>query len=110
MKTRIITFCIFGVIALVLLSCEKDEDRAILGQGTPATLTVSQTDLVLNRDQMSDTVVTLEWLASTFGYDAAVKYTLQFDTAAGFANAKDVVVGGDLSKAYTVGDLNALAL
>jgi starch-binding outer membrane protein SusE/F len=97
-------------MAPVLLSCEKDEDRAILGQGTPSTLTVSSTDLVLSRDQMADTVVTFQWLASTFGYDAAVKYTLQFDTASSFATAKEVAVGGDLSKAYTVGDLNTLAL
>ena len=61
-----------------LFSCKKDETRAIVQAGTPATLNASASTLVLTKATENNTAMTFTFTPASFGYKAAITYTLQF--------------------------------
>jgi hypothetical protein len=108
--SNLLLFC--GLSVVVLSACKKDEDMATTNGGTSNTLSSTTTTLTLTRDQAEDTVVTFDWAATDFGYNAAITYTLQLDVQGNdFANAKEIALpAGLLSKSYTGVDFNAVLL
>ncbi len=110
MKTKLyslITLCLFS---FSLLSCEKEEDRIVAQPGTAATLTASQSSLVLTEADKNKDAVTFTWQKSNFGYDAAVKYSLEFGKKGDdFAKVKTVNFDNTMVKTYKVAELNAIA-
>ncbi len=110
MKKFINRFLLFAVASVALWSCEKDEVRAVLKAGTAPTLQVSESNLVLNSTNATDTATTFSWDASDFGYQAAVKYILQIDKAGNdFAEPKEYVING-LQKKFTTAEFNQMAI
>lgn len=100
----------FAMASVAFWSCEKDEVRAILREGSAPVLSATQPVLLLNSANADDTVQVFSWNASDFGYQAAVKYTLQFDKAGNdFAEPREVVVAG-LEKKYTTAEFNQMAI
>jgi hypothetical protein len=98
------------LLSFSLFSCEKDEDRIVAKPGTAATLTASQSSLVLTEVDKNKDAVTFTWQKSNFGYDAAVKYALEFGKKGeNFAKAKTINLDNTLVKTYKVGELNAIA-
>ncbi|AYA36767.1 SusF/SusE family outer membrane protein [Hymenobacter oligotrophus] len=96
---------------LLLASCEKEEERAILAPKDVPGLTASATTLNLSMASASQPAVTYNWTPSTFGYDAAVTYTLQFDKQSGdFSTPYEVAVGSALTKTFTVAEINDLLI
>jgi starch-binding outer membrane protein SusE/F len=96
---------------LILLSCKKDEDRIIARTGQPGVLRASQSTLVLNSANANDTVQTMSWSRTNYGYPAAVRYTLEFAKGgANFASPREVNMASDTIKQFTTGELNQLAL
>lgn len=109
MKTRIQILYILSLFSLVLFSCEKDEDRVTLQPGAPSALTATSSTLVLDKADASKDAVTISWTPTNFGFDAAVKYTLQIDKKGNnFAAPKTVDLANGLQKKYTVSELNSL--
>ncbi len=116
MKIFINKISILSLISLILFSCEKDEDRITVKQGTAPTLSTSQTTLVLNKADIDKeavvftwTAVPLGWSPSDYSYDKAVKYTLQVDTTGNsFSSPVSIDLGNSVEKKYTVADFNAL--
>src|SRR4051812_37586861 len=108
--SSLLLFCGFSIV--VLSACKKDQDQAITNGGTANTLSASTNELTLTREQEADTVITFNWTATNFGYNAAVTYTLQLDVQGNnFANAKEVAMPANaLSKSYTGLDFNAILL
>lgn len=97
--------------ALLLLSCEKDEERVIAKAGQPGTLTASQTTLVLNSANANDTIQTFSWNSTDYGFKAAVRYTLEFaKVGTNFAGAREVNMASDTAIKYTTAEVNQLAL
>ncbi|GAB3225579.1 hypothetical protein GCM10027346_06950 [Hymenobacter seoulensis] len=101
-----------GLVAtLFLASCEKDEDRVVLQTGTPVSLTSSATTAVLTQDKASATAVTYTWTPASFGYQAAVKYVLQFDKKGGnFSAPIEIEAGSATTRALTVAELNSVLI
>jgi starch-binding outer membrane protein SusE/F len=64
-----------------LLSCEKDENRAILSDSPKAPELISPSDGTTKALTLADSAntITFTWNMADFGFKAAVNYTLQMD-------------------------------
>ncbi|PSR54322.1 hypothetical protein AHMF7605_12750 [Adhaeribacter arboris] len=97
-------------LALFVFACEKDEDKVVISPKANASLAASQTNIVLTEADKGKDAVTFSWKAANFGYDAAVKYSLQFGKKGdNFATAKTEEIGNSFVKTYTVSALNNIA-
>lgn len=111
MKKIFNSLFLISAISFMFFACKKDVEQTILKSGIPPALTASPTSLVLTSVTASDTVETFSWLPSDYGFDAAVKYTLQIAKAGtNFAAPKEVNLGSGRVQKYTGGDLNLIAL
>jgi starch-binding outer membrane protein SusE/F len=104
---------LFAIIAIVMVwSCEKDEDQAILSLKAEPTLKASETTLVLTSANANNTAVT--FTITPVEYTPAVEVTnvLQFAaTGTNFNLLKEAgLSNGVLAKTYTVLEFNALML
>src|SRR5687767_8820163 len=78
---------------VLLWSCEKEETKAVLAPGGATSLSATSTTLVLTQANAANNAVSFTWGKATFGFDAAVNYTLQFAKAGtNFANPATTTV------------------
>jgi starch-binding outer membrane protein SusE/F len=109
MKTLYNIFSLLLMTSLFLPACKKDEERAVVKQGTAPVLAISSGTIVLDTAKRNDTAVKFSWNASDFGYQAAVNYTLQLSKkGASFASASttEVSIGAATAYSFTVADFN----
>ncbi|WPO89559.1 SusE domain-containing protein [Chryseobacterium sp. HR92] len=99
-------------IGILMVSCEKDEDKAVLEVTKNPTLTGDAATLVLLKANENDKAVKFTWTNPTFNLAVVNSNTLEFAKAGtSFANAKSAdLTANDLSKTYTVKDLNKIIL
>lgn len=107
---------IFGVgIALAIAglywSCEKDEIKVILTPGTTPVVAVQLNNVVLESANATDSLSLFSWTPSDFGFDEAVKYTVQLSKpgtnfATGSTLRNVVMPANRLEFKYTVANLN----
>lgn len=99
-------------LMLAMASCKKDETQAVLTPGAMPQLTASATTATLIKANASAQAVTYTWQPANFGYQAAVKYSLQFaKQGTNFAGAKTEVVipdGSAPTRSFTVDQLNSV--
>lgn len=113
MKNWISKLTIIALAPVVFIACKKDETRAIVTVGAPATLSASATTLVLDSSaaNRNNTAVTFTWTPADFGYQAGVKYTLQIaKTGANFANPREFNLDGGLQQKFTHAEFNTVAI
>jgi starch-binding outer membrane protein SusE/F len=113
MKNWLSTLSVITLASVLIVSCKKDETRAIVSAGPAGTLTATATTLNLDSSaaNRNNTAVTFNWTPADFGYQAAVKYTLQIaKTGANFVNAREFTLNGGLSQAFTHAEFNQVAL
>lgn len=112
MKTGFKYFFFIGLVALLLGSCKKEENKVILEDAKSQLLSVSSTTLVLDPNNASAEAVIFSWNALDYGFPSASSYTLEFDKAGGtFATpVKTENIGTDRKKSYTTADLNKAML
>lgn len=100
---------VFFVAALALTSCEKDEDRAVAREGATINLTTSSNAVVLTEEGAEAEALTLSWDEADFGYQAAVTYALQIDTADNnFSTPFNMPLQDAREKVFTGAELNTL--
>lgn len=100
---------IAALCAVILMACEKDEDRTVFLEGTSPILSVSESSVVLTEANAGAEVVSFSWTPSEFGYSAAVSYSLQIDSAGNNFTDPEIATGsGDREVALTVADLNSI--
>jgi hypothetical protein len=112
---------IFRLLALLVFvfsmsSCEKQESKDFFEGGTPPVLTASATTVTLESGQETNTAITLNWTNPDYMFTTGISsldvtYTIEMDTlGANFASSKKVstVISKELSKTYTVGELNSI--
>ncbi|RMZ59773.1 SusF/SusE family outer membrane protein [Chryseobacterium nematophagum] len=104
--------CVALIIGVLVISCEKDEDQAVLGEGTNPVLTSNVTTLMLSKDHENDEAIKFNWVNPKFNVQVAFSDALEFAKAGtNFESAKSVdVVSKDLSASYTVGNFNKIML
>ena len=101
---------LFLFASLVLMGCEKDEEKLILSVGAAPVLSASSTNVVLTEENAGSNGLTMNWSAADFGFKAAVEYTLQIDTAGdNFVRPYNIALENNTtSKSFTVQELNTL--
>lgn len=98
------------IILLAIVSCKKEGSRPVMKEGVAPALTATQSTLTLSKSDAAKEAVAFGWSPADYGYQAAVKYTLQLDTAGKqFAHPMDVALDNSNQKKYTVADFNDLA-
>lgn len=99
-------------IALFLVSCDKDEDRAVLGNPADSSLSASATSLVLTKDNAAETAVTFSFTNPNYGVQLSHTNQLEFAIAGtNFETPKVVqIAAGENLISYTVQEFNALML
>ena len=101
-----------AIVGFLLISCEKDEDRAVLGNPSPSALTASATTFVLLKDDAAKDAVKFSWQAPSFGNNIVINNVLQFAVkGTNFAKPKEVILGaGTTSVSFKVQDFNGILL
>src|SRR5688572_5044478 len=114
---KLISRLLFFSISLVgICSCEKDEHKIYLEGGTAPVLTASTTDVRLEPGEEANTALVLNWTNPNYQFTTGlssqdVTYTFEMDTSgANFSSSKKytTVIAKELSKTYTVAQLNAI--
>ncbi len=113
MKKLIQSFIVFAGL-LVLASCEKVENKISFEGGKDPVLTLSATNVSLEPGNETKEALRLNWTNPDYMFTTGVSshdvtYTIEFDVEGGnFASAKksDVVIAKELSKTFTVAELN----
>ena len=105
-KINLISIIVIAMV--VLLGCEKDEERTVVGIYTaPAWSTAGGGSYVFTEENENETFVTFAWSAADFGFQAPTKYIVEFDAAgAAFAEPKIVGITTDLELPVTSGNMN----
>jgi hypothetical protein len=105
--TQLLGSC--AVLLVSLASCNKDEVRAVAQPGAAPTLTASATTITLTQPNSENDAVKYTWTPTTFGYQAIITYTLQFDKKGGdFSSPVSFAAGSATTRTLTVGDLNSI--
>jgi uncharacterized protein (UPF0333 family) len=101
-----------AIVSIFIFSCEKDEDQAILGNGTTPNLSADATTLVLEKDNEEDKAVKFDWINPKFDISVAVTNSLEFaEAGTDFQSARSVdITAKDLSVTYNVGDFNQIMI
>ncbi|WP_027386513.1 SusE domain-containing protein [Chryseobacterium gregarium] len=66
------------IIGFFIISCEKDEDQAIVTEITRSTTTLSKTTLVLDKDNPDASALSVNWSKSKFDVAVVSTQQLQF--------------------------------
>ncbi|WP_228375778.1 SusE domain-containing protein [Chryseobacterium taiwanense] len=99
-------------VGFLITSCEKDEDQAVLGEGTNPTLLADANTLILKKEDEANKAVKFDWVNPQFNIQVAASNTLEIAKAGtNFGTSKNVdVIAKNLSVTYTVGDFNKTLL
>lgn len=105
--TQALGYC--AALLLLVTACKKDEVQTVIQPGAAPTLTTSANNVVLLQPNSANNAVTYTWTPVTFGYQAVVTYSLQFDKKGGdFSAPVSFDAGSSLTKTLTVSDLNSV--
>lgn len=114
MKFQSIKTTLLLLIVVVMGSCEKQEEQAVtdLSSAKAAGITASATTIALKKESKDAEALKLTVTAADFGYQAAVKYTLQFDVKGNnFTKAKDITIdASNFVRSFKGLEVNDLAL
>lgn len=106
----------FSILLFAIGSCKKDENKIFYEEGTAPVLTVSTNNVRLEPGEETNTAIILNWTNPDYKFTTGlssqdVTYTLELDTlGANFNSSKKftTVIAKELSKSYTVGELNGI--
>jgi hypothetical protein len=118
MKRIILAFSSLALGVLLFQSCEKDENKIYFEGGTEPVLTASTTAVNLQPPPADESkeAIAFNWTNPDYQFTTGissqdVNYTLEFDTAGANFGSKSkysTTIARELSKRYTVGELNAV--
>lgn len=106
----------FSVFLFGISSCEKKESIDYFEGGTEPVLSASTSTVTLEPGQEANTAIVVSWTNPDYKFTTGlsshdVTYTLEMDTlGANFNSSKKIssVIAKDLTKTYTVGELNSI--
>lgn len=101
-----------ALISLLLFSCTKNEDLAVMSSTTPSSLTSSKSAIVLKKDNAATEAVAFTWTNPTANTKIAYNNQLQLAVkGTNFAKPKTIDLGtGVNALSYNVQDFNAIML
>jgi hypothetical protein len=106
----------FSVFVFGISSCKKTENKDYFEGGTEPVLSASTSSVTLEPGQEANTAIVVSWTNPDYKFTTGISshdviYTLEMDTlGANFNSSKKVssVIAKDLTKTYTVGELNSI--
>jgi starch-binding outer membrane protein SusE/F len=105
-KISIIAFC-----SCLLFACKKDLQITTMQTATPSVITLSPATVVLAVATANDTVETISFTPTKYGFSAAVTYAVQVaKLGTNFATPTQVNVGNKTELKYLGAGLNQLAI
>ncbi len=119
MKSIFKSLILSSLLATMLWSCEKDENKEYFEGGTAPVLSATKTGTIPLADATKgNEAVKISWTNPNYKFSTGlssqnVSYSIEMDTTgANFTNPKRVTVNvsGDLSKSFTQGELNDFLL
>ena len=75
---NIITMSVLLFALVLSVACEKDEDQAVFADDATVAVTLSDNTLVLEKDNASETALTITWEIADANVVVAPSYTVQF--------------------------------
>lgn len=84
---KIFKIVAIAVIGMGLISCEKDEDQAILNETSQSSISADKTTVILDKNKVDDNAVNFKWTKSTF--DLSVVSTQQIEFGLKGTNFQD---------------------
>jgi hypothetical protein len=103
-----------GICMLILSACKKDGNLVTSNGGKAGTLTVTSTNLVLDKTKFDSTssIVTFNFSAANYGYSAAITNTLQIDLPGdNWKSPASVTLSAKTySQSFSTADFNTLLL
>lgn len=82
-----------SLLAALLWSCEKDEDRAIVSDPTTSSLTSDKTSLILTKETSTEDVINFAFVSPNYGANVPITNELEFAKAGtNFVGAKSVIL------------------
>lgn len=100
------------MIVLMFMSCKKDENKVVAGNGTAPALTSSAVATQVLKEENAETNFgVFNYSASSFGFEGnVVSYTVQVDVAGNnFKAPKELSAGSLLTKTVTVAEINSIS-
>lgn len=110
-------FSFLAVVLLLVIACTKNDNKVILENGTAPVLTASVSGpIVFDKEKADSNAVVFTWNNPDYSWNTGVNsltvnYLLEIDTAgSNFSNPlrSQVAISSDLSKTFTVKELNTL--
>lgn len=116
MKNLLRSFASLLMVSLLLIGCDKKENKVFYTGNTTPVLTASSTTLTLAPGQDTAIALRLNWTNPNYQFTTGnssqdVTYLLEIDTAnANFGSARkySATIAKDLATSYNVGDLNSI--
>jgi hypothetical protein len=104
MKKLINNLLILVSISLFFVSCDK-EDLTLYNSSATTTLSLSATEVILDKNNAGQDVLTLNWSKPDYGFDAGASYSIILS-----ANGKEntISAGTNLSKSFETVELNKI--
>lgn len=94
-----------------LVSCEKDEIRAIASPGAAPALSVNNPVLKLSNENSAKEAVVLSWTPVDYGFAGVVSYTIQLDKKGNnFQKPVEIDAGSSLKRALITSEINGLMI
>ena len=106
MKKIVKNVLILVSLSLFFVSCEKVEDFTVLDATASTTLTLSTSDIVLDKANAGQDALNATWTNPDFGFNAAVSYKIILTNNDG--KEAEISVGTDLSKTFETVELNKI--
>jgi starch-binding outer membrane protein SusE/F len=94
------------VAATFLASCDKEE-LTVLNPNATTVVSVSASDVVLDKDAAGQDALIVSWTDPDFGYDAGAEYKIIFTAG---EKSETVAAGTNLSKVFETVQLNKVLL
>lgn len=115
MKNKL-SIIVLSFLLLAISSCDKEETIDYYEGATPPVLTGSATTVALEPGTESNVALVVNWTNPNYMFTSGnsshdVTYTIEMDTlGANFASSvkSQAVIAKDLTKSYTVGELNGI--
>ena len=111
MKNIFAKLFIIAFVCVLIHACKKDEVKTVMTANSLPAITLSPSTVVLTDATADDSVQTISWSKSDYGFSAAVNYTVILAKAGtDFASPQFINVGGNSSLKLTGNYLNNLAI
>lgn len=94
------------VAATFLASCDKEE-FTVLNPNAETTVSLSASDIVLDKGEAGQDVLTVSWTDPDYGFDAGAEYKIVFASG---DKSVTIVAGTNLSKVFETVQLNKILL